>query len=190
MLIVALSCRKNTFWHAFELYIYINYTIINKQTDDAKKKDQIDREKERPNTMSNANNPGVCANPRCQFGGMASSTHRCPCCRKNIHAPCGKETDDLHFVPDPSVAHQEENFKPLWACLQICGSQDATKCQSLERMAQQMEWTPKKQHGAMPMMDAAVTLVGQAYLDWNEFKPCPAVLILALWSSTPVVGTG
>ena len=50
--------------------IYIDYTIINKQTDDAKKKpnrsrkkDQNDREKERPNTMSNPNNQGVCATP-------------------------------------------------------------------------------------------------------------------------------
>ena len=37
--------KKSTFDMPLNYIIYINYTIINKQIDDAKKKDQIDRER-------------------------------------------------------------------------------------------------------------------------------------------------
>lgn len=51
---------------------------------------------------------GPCANPNCILGGIASSTHQCPDCGKNVHAPCGKETDDLHLVLCPPCEIKRE----------------------------------------------------------------------------------
>jgi histone H3/H4 len=43
-----------------------------------------------------------CANRNCSIGGgIANSTHKCPGCGKNIHAVCGEETENLHFVLCP-----------------------------------------------------------------------------------------
>ena len=54
--------------------------------------------------MSNQNTPGPCANKNCLLGGIATSTHKCPDCGKNIHAICGEETEDVHHVLCPSCA--------------------------------------------------------------------------------------
>ena len=52
--------------------------------------------------MSNINNPGPCANPNCEYGGVATSVHKCPDCNQNIHAPCGPhECEDQHHVLCP-----------------------------------------------------------------------------------------
>eukprot|EP00978_Attheya_sp_CCMP212_P002301 scaffold4733_cov38-Attheya_sp.AAC.2 len=52
--------------------------------------------------MSNRNNPGPCANPNCQFGGVAPSIHTCPDCKLNIHFHCGHECADVHYILCPA----------------------------------------------------------------------------------------
>lgn len=58
------------------------------------------------------NNLGPCANPDCFLGGVAPSTHQCPDCGKNIHAPCGTETEHLQHVLCPSCLKQRESPRP------------------------------------------------------------------------------
>jgi hypothetical protein len=73
-------------------------------------------EKEKPaedtneNEAGKGNTDGPCANRDCAIGGgIANSTHKCPGCKKNIHAVCGEETENNHHMLCPHCKEKEDD---------------------------------------------------------------------------------